>query len=583
MYKKIWSVSKVRIVCIFLLSILDVINMLATTFFFKVIIDGISAGKTTNYFLIIVMIRLGILLIYQCCDNIFTNYIYKKIDLKINKVLSLELYEKIKKIDLVIIDNTEFYDKYQRAINEIDSRPKQLLDTLRFMLSSIFQVISLLITISYFSPLLISISVIGMLVTVWGNVINTKKSYEMNLLTTKIHRRYDYIKRIFYLPQYKEDIKETDLYNLLKEKYVEINHDEKTVIKKFWPSIIAIAVSASWLYNFVNVGIVSLVLIYQITKRTLSIGDFTSVGFATNNLSNALLQFSDIIPQYTSHSLYISNYLEVINYKPQKKENDINKILHKNEIKNLTLQNVSFHYPEQNCLALNNISLHIDDGEKIAIVGENGAGKTTLVKIILKIYNIDAGKIYINDINYEDIECNSIYKAIGICEQHYNHYSVSIRENVALSQYDGEIDDTKVWNTISKVGLEKVVQELPHNIHTIITKEFDQEGIEFSGGQYQRLALARVLYQDPKIIILDEPSSALDPITEEQIFKLIYELANNKILILISHRLSGVKDMDRIIVMDHGAIIEEGNHDELIELNGKYANMFRIQSERYAE
>lgn len=581
MYKQIFTISKSRILFIILQCLIDALNMVIDVFFVKYILDGLLGGYDYLYFILVISVKLFVMLAGQCCDNILYNYVYKRNDIKIQEELEICLFNNIKKIKLNKLEEPEYYDKYQKAISEISNREGALLDYLAYILSTFINIISLAAIIVTLDPVLIIISVIGMFVTLWANIINTQKVYNADMSFVKVDRKIDYIRRVFYLPQYAKDVRRTHLSDRLAEDYDKAASEKQALIKKHWPKIIGIAISGSWLYNVVNIGISYFYLAVRAIQKIVSISDITSLTYATNQLSNNLLQISNIIPQGIQHSLYIQNYRDMLNgFDEEDKYQSKNRIeiTRSDDIK---LDHVSFQYPSKETSALDDICLSIKKGEHIAIVGENGAGKTTLIKLLSALYEPTQGEISIGGINYQDISFESLSTLIGVCNQDFQHYAFSISDNLSLQSATREVDGMKLKDALEKVNMYDTVLNLENGMNSIYSREFDSEGVEFSGGQLQRLAIARVLYADAPILILDEPSSALDPMNEQNMFNTIFEVSRDKTLILVSHRLSCVKEVDRILVMDKGRIIEAGNHEELMELNGKYAQMFRLQSKRY--
>lgn len=534
------------------------------------------------YFLAVIGVKLGMLLLYQCSINIFNNYVYQKTDQKIKCELSMALFRVVKKIDLADMENPEFYDKYQRAISQVDRNVSRMLNYLGNLLETLLTLISLFLILITADPVLIVIAVIGMAVTMWANVANTKNGYKADQDFTGVDRRIAYITRIFYLPQYAKDIKSTGLDRKLGRLYKEKLTDREGLIKKHWPRIIATAIAGSWLFNVGNIGIAYLYLIAGVIRQVFSIGDLTALAQTVNQLSNTMLQVSNIIPQGVSHSLYAGNYIELL-HMPVSEEICGDKEVSIKEFEGICLEKVSFHYSGTSSFALENISMEIRKGQKIAIVGENGAGKTTLVNIIMGLYRPESGEIRMNHIPYSQLTQETIHRFIGNVAQDYNQYAFQIKENIALLSEDFTEDEEKVWKALEDVGLKEYVGTLKQKLMTEVTREFDESGAAFSGGQSQRMAIARVIYTDPSVIIMDEPTSALDPLAEERMYQLIYKMAQGRTLILITHRLSCVKDMDGIVVLNQGKIIEVGTHETLMEAGGKYAEMFSVQSKRYSD
>ena len=223
--------------------------------------------------------------------------------------------------------------------------------------------------------------------------------------------------------------------------------------------------------------------------------------------------------------------------------------------------------------------MSIKKGEKIALVGYNGAGKTTLIKLILRLYDPTQGSIYFGDENLKEYPINKYREKYGVLFQDFEIVAASIAQNISMS--DGEFDKEKADAVIKKVAFAEKLQSLPEGYETQLTKEFSDKGVNLSGGEAQKLALARVLYSSANVIILDEPSSALDPIAEYELNKAVTELSGDKTVIIISHRLSTTRFVDKIYMLEKGRIIEQGDHNTLLAQNGKYAEMFSAQAEKY--
>nr|WP_246427788.1 ABC transporter ATP-binding protein [Paenibacillus phyllosphaerae] len=252
------------------------------------------------------------------------------------------------------------------------------------------------------------------------------------------------------------------------------------------------------------------------------------------------------------------------------------------DIEEIDLVNLSFSYPGANVDTLKNINLKIKKGEKIAILGGNGSGKSTLVNCLLGLYHPTKGSIYINGELLTSENLPSYRTAISAVFQDYYRYKLSIRQNVAVGDLSKENNEDLIELLLSGVGLFEEVKKMKKGINSLLGKEFTN-GFELSGGQWQRLAIARGLINDSKLLIIDEPTSALDPLAEMEIMTRFFELNEDKTTVLITHRLGPVKYADRIIVLDSGVIVEEGNHEQLLMLNGLYSAMYLAQSQWYKE
>ena len=320
-------------------------------------------------------------------------------------------------------------------------------------------------------------------------------------------------------------------------------------------------------------------LLYRLFNKLMDISAFTATANATLQFASSFERIINIYSQLKENLLYIEDFIWALNYQPvvEREKREIPNF----EFEKLELNNISFRYPKTDFNAIDDLSMEIKRGQKIAIVGDNGSGKTTLMKLLLGFYQPTSGTILINGRQYDDLSTKQIRSKYSIVFQDFQIYAVTIAENVLMRGMDSVDDENIVWDALKKVGLDKKIKKFEKGIHTLVTREFDKAGINFSGGERQRLAIARVFASNKDIYILDEPTSSLDPLAEERINKLIISSAEDKTMIIIAHRLSTVVDADIIYLFRDGKIIEKGSHKELMEKNGRYAQMFNVQKKLY--
>jgi ATP-binding cassette subfamily B protein len=283
-------------------------------------------------------------------------------------------------------------------------------------------------------------------------------------------------------------------------------------------------------------------------------------------------------PSMQQHSLYIENIDAVLNYSSNV-ETSGSKII--TDFPEISFNDVDFTYPSGN-FSLQNISLNIEKGKKIALVGYNGAGKSTLIKLLLKLYMPTKGTVCINNESNVLYDAKDLRNHIAPVFQDFEIYALSISENILMRRVEGEEDICKIENALKKAGLYEKVANLPDGINTIVSTEFDEKGISLSGGEKQKLALARAIAMDSEVLVLDEPSSSLDPESEYKLLETLFDITKNKSLVIITHRLAFANKMDEICFMEDGRIIERGTHSELITLEGKYYEFYNMQSNAYA-
>ena len=320
-------------------------------------------------------------------------------------------------------------------------------------------------------------------------------------------------------------------------------------------------------------------LSWKIINNSISIGDFAALLNGSQEFANILRSIFSFYPTLIKNSLYIDNFFAFINYKNEA-NTETGILVNSNEV-DIKIENVSFKYSNNDNLIIDKINLQIKNREKIAIVGKNGAGKSTLAKLLLKLYDPTEGDIYLNNIKYKDYNINSLRSNFGAAFQDFQYYSATIAENILMRKVEDKADEELVWDALHKSGLIEKIKNLKNGINTILTKEFCEEGTLLSGGEVQKLVIARVYARKCNFVILDEPSSFLDPISENELNTRMLTIFKNKTVILISHRLSTVCNADRILLLENGSITESGTHQDLMKLNKKYADMFNMQAKNY--
>lgn len=528
--------------------------------------------------LIIHMVTIIICLIFQRLHEGYLRTRNRQIWMK--KIQHV-LFEKAANLDVSCFDNPKEYDLFSRALTQGDVQGINSFDSLVRLLRSIGIILTIGTYIIFQDIILLLIAVAQAAVTLIVQSIDRKMWYKTSKEQEVNNRRYGYIRRVFYLEKYTCDIKTTNLDELLIE-----NQDEtKDIIDKGY----ARTENLSFMYNcmdelpyrIVNDFFVYVYLMWKVYEKIISIAIFTSTVNATFKFTN---NFYRVIHNYSNikeNALYIDDFLWLMNYTPKIETKTGNRI--ESSHPHIQVNNVHFKYPDQENYTLNGISMELKPKEKIAIIGYNGAGKTTLIKLLLKFYNCDEGNILIDNENYLDIDEREIRSKFVSLFQNFQIYSTSVLENVLMRKKESEEDEALVWEALKKAEIYDVIKETKYGLDTIMTKEFHDDGLVLSGGQKQKLAIARIFASKAPIIILDEPTSAMDPVSEYEINNKILSLCKDKTVILISHRLSTVIDASIIYMMDNGKIIESGNHRELMSKKGKYFEMFNTQAKLYLE
>ena len=564
-----------------LFSIVQIVTPLNDTLIPKIIIDSLSRGKELRFTFIFILAGAAIRIITAVVFPIFFDYIVPKYENMLKGRINHLLMSISSKYDLALFENPHFYDTYARALKEADSRATGIVASFGGLFTSLCYLSTLCAVIVYIDPLLILVCIVISVLTVFGNKKTSKIGYEYELKTTKTNRFSDYIKRVFYEPQYAKELRVYALSGFLLSKFDDAVNERGSIIKKRAKKILPIRIFLETLRQGILYSFIIIYIVVRIYHGYLTVGDFFALFIAAIQLSAQLSNMGAQFNAFYEHGLFAENLKAILTSIPHIEAAGNTPVEDGKEAEyGIQLKDVRFAYDTRRIF--NDICFQIDTNEKIAIVGRNGAGKTTLIKLLLRLYDPASGSITFNQTNYKDMPVRKIRKRIGVVFQDMQFFSLSIAENILLRPLsNNEEDTTTVMSALKKAGLLEKVQSLPHGIHSILTKEFDDEGVVLSGGELQKLALARVFASDCDIVILDEPSSALDPISEKEMFDFMYSAVAGKSMILITHRLSSVKMVHKIYFMEEGNIIEAGTHAELMQRHGKYYEMFNLQAENY--
>ena len=517
----------------------------------------------------------------------------QKLHLKMHE----ELFLKSLSLDLACFDDPEFYNDFVWAMNESDKRAVEVVEDTGKLINRIvasLTMLGLLFTVDVgIAVILFLSSLVTIVCNLIGNKIDFKHSKELNPL----NRKRSYINRVYHLSDYAKELRINRADELLMQEYDENVENMISLDRKYGKKYF-IFYGMGW----GTVGNVTFfaILFYMISLFSageLEIGGFAATFGVVWSIRHMLTDLIERLSKYPKHSLYIEKYLEFMRFVPEIKKGD----RELPEFESLEFRNVSFSYefsshPKyrfhdedhkapvvegENRDALKNINLTIRKGDKIAIVGYNGAGKTTLIKLMMRLYDPIEGEILYNGINIKELDTDEYRKQIGTVFQDFKIFATSIAENVMNGAYYESEDRETVLKALHDADFTEKLETLPEGIDTHLTREFNDKGTNLSGGESQKVAIARVFARDYPLVIMDEPSSALDPMAEYNLNQSILHSTLDKTVIFISHRLSTTRIADKIYMFDAGRLIEEGSHDELLRKNGKYAEMFRLQSEKY--
>lgn len=539
-------------------------------------IDKVSMGGL----ILFVVITLGLLVLIEAVMNWFHTLTIPIEKTKITEYMSNSLINKVFEIYQGDVENSNFFNIYSRAISEITTRPGEVLSICQNILSGLIQLVLLLVISTklnwFFTIFFLTASIVSAVITGFIN----KQEYLHYEASTKSNRQLAYINRVIYQPEYGRLLRTNwGLRALLTNKNSEYSRDLRELIKKYGKKIAVLRITNTLLsFNCFEI-LPWLLAIYGLYNQNLSFGEVTVIMSITERMPSVFKSIFGSMATFHKESLYIENLKMVLEYKSLKKKKESREEKTYEILENA--EHISFTYSANSDLAIKNVMLSIKKGELIAFVGPNGAGKTTLACLLAGLYMSSDGVISFQGQDINSISQERLTDKIIMIAQDSLLLSVSIVENI-LQRSPTCMEDYEIAEeALKKVGMYEKVKSLVKGIDTMVTKEFDSDGVVFSGGERQKIALARVYASDAELIILDEPTGALDAFSEKEIIDIMYHLAKNKTMIVISHRLSMVSCADRILFIDNGTITEQGTHEYLLQKKGRYYELFNTQADNY--
>lgn len=558
-----------------------IINFLAKVYLLRFVINSIQTGNSFESVLVYIITIGALQVFYLIMNNLYNSFYIPISDNNIKIYFQEMTFKKAASVELSCYENKEFYDKYTKAVGQAGQSAYKVLEILSGILNNILTIATTSLLIFSIAPVLIIFSVIPIIYSlVFGRKIN-RLNYDRTMEMTDISRRRDYVKRVFYLADYAKELRLSNIHKVLLERFSKTTKDLKNCIKKhgFKISILdymnvvirrAILYIGTILYTTYRTGV----------TKTMLFGDCVIIINNFLSTTDSMRGLIDSYMQFHQQSLFINNLREFLEYQPKIYDDPAALNIPKTNIE-ISLNQLRFRYTENRPDVLDNISFVIKPGEKIAIVGQNGAGKSTIVKLLTRLYDPLYGIIQCNGLPITEYRLSEYRELFGVVFQNYQIFALDIVKNVLLTDAVTPETEAAAIEGLKNSGIYDKIQSLPDGVHTWLTKEFDSNGVVLSGGEAQKVALARVFAKPCKIVILDEPSSALDPIAEYKMYEAMFNACRDKSMIYISHRLSSAVLADTIYVIDNGKIIERGTHKELLSNGGKYAEMWHMQAQYY--
>jgi ATP-binding cassette, subfamily B, bacterial len=481
-------------------------------------------------------------------------------------------------LDLYQFENPDFYDKLERARQQTTGRT--ILMTLVLTQAQDFVTVLFLGGgLVAFNPWLILILVVAVIPAFLGETHFNRRTYSLTTSWTPERRELDYLR---YIGASDETAKEVKIFNLagfiagrfrvISQKYFLANR-KLAINRAAWGSTLSALGTLAYYGAYVFI-------LLQTVGGVISVGTLTFLAGSFERMRNMLQGIMNRFSRIAEQSLYLQDLFDFLELQPRIRSTENGRPVPNPIRQGFTFDNVSFKYPGSELWAVRHLSFHLKAGEKMALVGENGAGKTTVVKLLARLYEPTEGRILLDGVDLREYRLKDLRDATGIIFQDYIRFQMKAKENIAIGNIAGLNSLPLIEDAARKSLADTVVEELPEKYEQILGKRF-AGGIELSGGQWQKVALARAYMREAQLLILDEPTSALDARAEHEVFQRFAELIEGKSAVLISHRFSTVRMADRILFLEKGQLRENGSHDELLEKGGMYAELFRLQAKGY--
>ncbi|MBO5112712.1 MAG: ABC transporter ATP-binding protein, partial [Lachnospiraceae bacterium] len=546
--------------------------------FMRKIVDALDQGRGFRPIFLFILLS-GVAF---CAASVYTNYVENVVyPLETNRLFGgiyRKLYEKAKNVELRCYEDSDFYNRYTMAM---DGAEEKITAIIRGVLGTVIGSVSAVVVfwfmyeIDHYAMLFIVCPLLGNFV--FGNLKNKYefKRYQEQAPNEKV---LNYVSRMMYLPDGAKEIRLSEVFSLMKKQYREATDRNVRIAVKY---AFANASLSFWRITFTFTVIFEGVLLYAIYRKqvtgSITLAQLTIMTSLMVAMTWILIRVFESIMEILKNGVFINNLRGFLAYEeaiPEDQDGD----MPEKEFRSIEFRKVSFSYKDEQ--TIQDLSFVIKKGQTAALVGHNGAGKTTIIKLLLRLYDPTSGTIFYNGRDIREYNLKAYRELFATTFQDFQMFGMTIKENVLMGRHY-EKEEELVIAALKKAGVYEKVSSLEKGIDTMMTKEFDEDGAVLSGGESQKIAVARTFVKDAPMKIFDEPSSALDPIAEYELFQNIMKEGSDHTMLFISHRLSSVKNCDKVFMLEKGHLIEEGTHSELMAANGSYAQMYKKQAMNY--
>jgi ATP-binding cassette, subfamily B, bacterial len=499
---------------------------------------------------------------------------------RVQQHLRLRVAEQAAQLDLEFYERPGHYDAFARARQELGFRPFLMAFALITAFTAFVKALGFLITVAITHPLMAVLLLLAAIPSFILTGRSGQQVYTAQDLLTPEARRASYFEGLLTSDQAAKEVRLNGLSKyLLNEFKLHLSSifliNQRLNYSRGRNSSLSDVIAVAAQYFALAIALL------QAVQQRLSVGDYVLLTLALAGVRSGMTMFLSNLAEFKTHSLFFTDLERFLALKPQLQTPMAQRKAPRVIQQGFVLENIDFTYPGTNQPVIQGLNLELRANQVTALVGLNGAGKTTLVKLLTRLYDPTAGRILLDGVDLREFDLQTYRQRLGVVWQDFNRFHVSFKENIIFGQPDDPLNLEKLNQSLQDAELEAILNGLPEGLDTQLGRQFHVRGHELSGGQWQRLALARALYKDAPILILDEPSSALDPQAETALFARYREITQQRLSLLITHRFNTVQMADRIVVLGQGKVVEDDSHRNLLKLDGHYANLFNQQAKSY--
>lgn len=573
--KYIWMIDKIYILLLIISSFLTSAANIFNVYILKYLTDIVITQNKT-LFPIILFIMIAVAICINLINTTTSNCIYPILTSRINKKIQQDIYIKSQDYDIEYFNDSNFYNIYYFILQNSRNTIMSTTNMIGTFLTNIISIGGIVVIVSKYDYYSLIIVLTGVIMSALFSMKLQKNRYNYNLETVEPTRKINYIDRIFYLNTYLKEIRTYRETQIIWSNYSSSWKEYIGITKKWRKKISMLEFFENTINSITYFSILSYLACLSIFNY-ISISTFMVLFNGAQQLIYQIKSIISIIPSIYSKIINMNKYFEFMEMKKIDDEKDDFNV----NISSIELENISFSYPNSR-FSLQNINLKLGNNiKKVAIVGKNGSGKSTIVNLLMGFYKPNNGIIKINGADLQSYNIDSYLKHVSVVYQDFQLFSFTIAQNIMMKHEINNSDEKVINHALKLVGLYDKVANLKYGMHTCISKEFDSSGTVLSGGELQKLALARAYVRGGDVFIMDEPFSSFDAISENIVTDTINEIIKDKISIIISHSLINLCNMDLIVVLDNGKIVEFGKQNELLKNKGLYAEMYNAQVKRF--